>query len=451
MCETRKRRLCGFAPVLVALLITFVPDVQAEPWSIGFYTPWGHPVLPVSDIQWNGLTHVAMYAVVPNADGSLEFTFGDMATKAPELIAAAHANNAKVLLSVWQNGPGNYPSAVKDHRATLVGNIMNVVDTYGFDGVDIDWESNFDQSLCKGFLIDLRSKLGTKPINICVNTAPANSDSLYPYVDRISAMTYDLNGTWNPYSWYNSALYSPPPGNQVWSTHLTRQRFEAAGVPLSKFCTGFAFYGNTITGVAAPRVTGATYTVSQISYNTIATSYDTTKAHWDDEAKVPWLPIDGGYITYDNERSIKEKVNYIQQNGLGGWIIWALDSDYLPDNSVKNPLLNAIAEAMGTTSTTNRSIADNFQATFDISTNSRNRSMFSVKYTLPGNADVKLEVYNAAGVRVQTIHEGLVSAGSHTETFTLSGIDGYALSSTVYFLRFSAGSRVGVKKLVHLQ
>src|SRR5205823_8781349 len=28
-----------------------------RPWSMGYWTPWGNPKLPLSDIDWQALTH----------------------------------------------------------------------------------------------------------------------------------------------------------------------------------------------------------------------------------------------------------------------------------------------------------------------------------------------------------------------------------------------------------
>jgi hypothetical protein len=40
-----------------------------------------------------------------------------------------------------------------------------------------------------------------------------------------------------------------------------------------------------------------------------------------------------------------DKVNYVQTNNLGGWVIWVLGWDYLPGNSPQDPLLDAIGKA----------------------------------------------------------------------------------------------------------
>ncbi len=52
-----------------------------------------------------------------------------------------------------------------------------------------------------------------------------------------------------------------------------------------------------------------------------------------------------GLISYDNEQSITEKVQYAKQASLGGWVIWNLNMGYFPAAAVKNPLLTAVKAA----------------------------------------------------------------------------------------------------------
>ena len=54
---------------------------------------------------------------------------------------------------------------------------------------------------------------------------------------------------------------------------------------------------------------------------------------------------EGQLVTYDNERSISAKVDYINRMGLGGAMIWALDFDDFTGqfcNRGRYPLLTAI-------------------------------------------------------------------------------------------------------------
>ena len=57
----------------------------------------------------------------------------------------AHATNVKVLIAVggWNNGDDSAfrsLAANSSYRNTFINNLLNFVDQYGLDGVDIDWE-----------------------------------------------------------------------------------------------------------------------------------------------------------------------------------------------------------------------------------------------------------------------------------------------------------------------
>src|ERR1019366_363811 len=58
--------------LLVALACCVGASSAQTVWSIGYYTPFGpgYPVL--ADLEWGGLTHVAMAGGAPQSDGSVK-------------------------------------------------------------------------------------------------------------------------------------------------------------------------------------------------------------------------------------------------------------------------------------------------------------------------------------------------------------------------------------------
>jgi GH18 family chitinase len=71
--------------------------------------------------------------------------------------------------------------------------------------------------------------------------------------------------------------------------------------------------------------------------------YGTTSpgsASYDDIAQAPYI-YDGGrrrYLGFENERSLKAKLDYAKDKNLGGIMVWAIDQD-----DDKNTLLKLIA------------------------------------------------------------------------------------------------------------
>src|SRR5262249_24059945 len=157
----------------------------------------------------------------------------------------------------WMGQTGSLQTAATSNLPNLVSNVMNAVNTYGFDGVDIDWEpfsAAANGWAAQQLAASLRAQLGSRILTCAaIVNDYAFWGSVQGYFDRIQVMTYDMTGTWNPYSWHNAALYGPG-SNAVWYVDLAISRFLSAGVPASKLSLGIPFYGWQWTGggVTAP-------------------------------------------------------------------------------------------------------------------------------------------------------------------------------------------------------
>lgn len=66
-----------------------------------------------------------------------------------------------------------------------------------------------------------------------------------------------------------------------------------------------------------------------------------------------------------------------------------------------------------------------------------------IKYGIPTDAEVTIEIYNIVGEKVTTLYEGLRKAGYHETTFDASN-----LQSGVYFYKVIAGNTSSVKKML---
>jgi chitinase len=319
-------------------------------WSIGYWNSLGNPPCPIPDIDMDALTHIVHWAALVGADGSLDLRTHNMVEDAPPLIRAAHEAGVKVVFGVvnpyWKGQKGNIAAAVARHRRALVNDILDAVDQYGYDGVDIDWEGSSPFPGIDSLARDLRERLGERLLMAAASVADyRNWGSVQRHFDRINVMTYDLERAGSPYSWYNSAVFGPS-DNAAWSIDLAVKRYTANGVPASKLGIGIPFYGYRWDGMAGPkRPYERAAEPRQVHYNRILPLVSERAASWDEEAKVPYLRLPGGYITYDDERSVTEKVQYAKDKNLGGWIIWNLSMDYFPGRPRKHPLLDAIKAA----------------------------------------------------------------------------------------------------------
>lgn len=332
-------------------------------WSMGFW--WGGDGVAPSSFSgyWGGLTHVIVAGVSPDGSGNLPF-FSDSnySSNWPAMVSAAHANGVKALLNLTDiEGGSDFNGAVNNNLGSLVANIASMVNAYGFDGIDVDWEKTIQstsQSRVTSFFSALRSALGSKVITADVFSCCASAVTMWTgahqYLDRINSMTYDGVGTWQPYSWFNASLYAPSDHQDIHSNDpgmgidLSLDMWETVGgIPASKINLGIPFYGYTAFGSATgPRQAqnGGT-SFNQIRYSRILSDYPAASSpNWDSASHTPWIPISGGWLTFDNPQSVADKINYAKDNGWGGAIIFNLAQDTMPDGS--HPLLGAVQTAL---------------------------------------------------------------------------------------------------------
>lgn len=48
---------------------------------------------------------------------------------------------------------------------------------------------------------------------------------------------------------------------------------------------------------------------------------------WDDEMKVPYVVDGDQWVGFDDERSIRNKMQWLKKEGFGGAMIWTVDMD----------------------------------------------------------------------------------------------------------------------------
>lgn len=75
----------------------------------------------------------------------------------------------------------------------------------------------------------------------------------------------------------------------------------------------------------------------------------------------------------------------------------------------------------------------------------------TISYTLPGAADVRVEVYNAAGKLVRILVDGPQEAGLRSAVWDGTNDSGQRVSSGVYMYRLEANGRVLDKRMVLLK
>ena len=122
------------------LLAAAAPRAEAQFKVVGYMPSWAGDV---NVIQYNKLTHINYAFALPTWDGGLQPL--ENAWKLQSLVSLAHARNVKVCIAVggWNNGDdGAFESLAANatYRTNFVNALIGMVNQYGLDGVDMDWE-----------------------------------------------------------------------------------------------------------------------------------------------------------------------------------------------------------------------------------------------------------------------------------------------------------------------
>jgi hypothetical protein len=71
-----------------------------------------------------------------------------------------------------------------------------------------------------------------------------------------------------------------------------------------------------------------------------------------------------------------------------------------------------------------------------------------IHFNVPHEASVRLRIYNIQGQMIQTLVDGTVSAGRHSETWDGHDSQGQRVSAGIYFCEMQSGSFVATSKLM---
>ena len=360
-------------------------NANAKQLWVGAYVPgWNQQRLdPRNDHLLDAITHFLHFAVyVRPSDGSLDLQTNELTpSKMRALVRAVHGAGKQALLVVGGEGaaPGFRIASSPERLPNTLKSILSLMDRYGYDGIDVDWEplapqdadlySSFVESLRKSLdqtaLAHRRPKLGlTTAIEVNLNkddymaSLVRTLHKLVEKFDRINLMTYAMaNSSSLPFVWHNSALYpavSPADGFRTPSADGAIREFFAAGFQPGKLGIGINLYGYLWQGqgledISSPgKLWKRPPKVVELTYGEVVKEYlKNNPTRWDQQAEVPYLsiPQTNQFLSYEDSRGIEAKLRYVQLNGLGGVIIWDIGRDD-QDETAKRQLLGVINSAV---------------------------------------------------------------------------------------------------------
>ncbi|KAG7443202.1 glycoside hydrolase family 18 protein [Guyanagaster necrorhizus] len=373
--------------------------------AAAYYPDWSSWSNPPSKMDFSKFDILFFAFVVPNSSSTINWDDGSQDTLRNLVSAACQSGHrTQIVLSIGGWG-GSYwfsnSMSNATNRTKLINALVGAVNSFGLDGIDIDWEypnspgsgnpySWADATNFLTFLKCLRAALGwSKIISAAVahhpwlgpSGAPLSNVSDYAaQMSYINIMNYDVNGA--------SATPAPnaPLGNLCGSSSQPEANAQAAltqwkeaGFPPSKMLLGLALYGyvskstatrlsNSYAPVAelhehAPLVE-RTDTVagdlsqwwgSQVAFKQLVSAgalkkqadgtYGGTNGFtmgWDDCSDTPFLynTAKTTVVSYDDTYSLADKAKFAKQSGMAGCFTWSLDQDdeYSLQNVIRSNL-----------------------------------------------------------------------------------------------------------------
>ncbi|XP_023310401.1 chitotriosidase-1-like [Anoplophora glabripennis] len=261
----------------------------------------------------------------------------------------------------WNEGSKNYSIVAADSakRTVLVAEVVQFLTDHGFHGFDLAWlypgigdgsDADFDYANYILLLTELKEALSANGYLLSAAVSGGISYSLIAYeiplvsaqLDIINVMVYDFYGSEITYAAHFAPLSASSTGDSGNATYNVKTGIEhwiEHGADPAKMHLGVGTYGRTFTlanpdnaALYAPvtgKGTAGPYTneTGFLGYNEICELYSNWTYVWDVDQQVPHKVSGDQWVGYEDESSVAVKAAYANEKGLGGMMVWTLDTD----------------------------------------------------------------------------------------------------------------------------
>ena len=319
---------------------------------MGFAPYWN--TKKISPESLTGITHFAYFNLHLNGDGSL-YTKVNRREEDPGytnykrlLAGTLNRGDKPLIITFMPESQEALASSITspNTRGRTINTILEVIAESKASGVNIDYEplGNTTPSLRNNFTLfmeELHQKLqvpnSSNPVPLLTISTYASAASrprlwdlasLAPYTDYFVVMTYDYTMPGSNIAGPNSPMRGS--GN-LFEHDIVKNIAEISHlVPSKKILLGIPFYGYQWETVDSAKYSPTESQGSVASLERIQKMLDerTLELVWDRNSLTPYgIATDSGQtsqIYFENETSIRLKLEFVRSAGLGGIAIWAL-------------------------------------------------------------------------------------------------------------------------------
>lgn len=252
-------------------------------------------------------TDVVFFGPEIAADGKVQFSKGGVEKLK---MLNTYLTDKKIRVHFCLGGWGkdkHFPSVCADagKRKILVNDLTALQKTYGFSGVDLDWEYPRKKSEMANFTLLIKEMQASLPAKIEVTAAfnPLHKPprSLTQHLDRVHLMTYDI-------------------GNKHCNVEHAKKAiadWRKLGLTNDQLTIGAAFYSR------------------HMEDRNNVLSYQRLHKKFGDKVATQ-MPVQGYY--FDNKTTLKQKVRLLVKEKIAGMIVWQIAHDARGESSLAKSL-----------------------------------------------------------------------------------------------------------------